>query len=153
MTIKGKALGIDYGDRRIGIAVSDIGQDVVFVRDYVENTSRPEVIQKIKDLCDQDQISLVVVGLPLNMEGNDTDQTRKVRLFVEDLKQAIGMEIVLHDERLTAVRSGVILTSIGVKGEDRKERKDAIEASLILQNYLDLLGKSQGNKKGDNHIQ
>ena len=153
MTIKGKALGIDYGDRRIGIAVTDIGQDVVFVRDYIANTSRPEVIQKIKDLCDQDKISLVVVGLPLNMEGQDTDQTKKVRLFVKDLHEATGKEIILHDERLTAVRSDVILTSIGVKGGERKERKDAIEASLILQNYLDLLGKSQGNKKGDNHIQ
>lgn len=151
MTIKGKALGIDYGDRRIGIAVSDNEREVVFVREYIENTSRSEVIQKIKDLCDQDQISLIVVGLPLNMDGEDTDQTVKVRLFTEDLKKAIKKEIVLHDERLTATQSDVILTSIGVKSDARKERKDAIEASLILQNYLDLLGKSKGERKGDSH--
>lgn len=156
MTIKGKALGIDYGDRRIGIAVSDNQQQVAFGREYIPNTTKTEVIQKIKLLCEQDQITLIVVGLPLNMEGEDTDQTRKVRKFVDELFEAVDAEIVLHDERLTTRRSDVILTSIGKRSnrEDaKKEEIDSIAASLILQNYLDLLGKSQGREKGDNHIQ
>lgn len=152
MTIKGKALGIDYGDRRIGIAVSDNQQQVAFGREYIKNTTKKEVIQKIKALCEQDQITLIVVGLPLNMDGDDTEQTRKVRLFTEDLKKAVNQEIVLHDERLTTKRSDAILASIGKRGNVKKEEKDIIAASLILQNYLDLLGKSQGKEKGDNHI-
>lgn len=154
MTNKGKALGIDYGDRRIGIAISDDGREVIFPREYVLNTGNQEVIKKIKQLCEQEKIVLIVVGLPLNMEGEDSGQTKKVRKFTESLKEVVDAEIALHDERLTTRRSDVILTSIGKrsKREDaKKEEIDSIAASLILQNYLDLLGKSQGKKKGDNH--
>lgn len=154
MTNKGKALGIDYGDRRIGIAVSDDGQEVVFPRDYISNTGNEEVIQKIKALCEQEKISLIVVGLPLNMEGEDSEQTRKVRIFTDHLKEVVDAEIVLHDERLTTRRSDVILTSINKRSnreEAKKEEIDSIAASLILQNYLDLRMKSKGKGRiGDN---
>ncbi|MCD6109263.1 Holliday junction resolvase RuvX [bacterium] len=142
MLIKGKALGIDYGDKRIGIAVSDNEQQMAFVRDNIKNTSKRKVIKKIKELCEQEKIILVVVGLPLNMEGENTEQTLKVIGFVNELKKAINQKIVYHDERLTTKRSDVILTSIGIRGKDRKEKIDSIAASLILQNYLDLLAKS-----------
>jgi len=144
MTNKGKALGIDYGEKRIGIAVSDNQQQVAFARDYILNTGKAEAIQKIKTLCEQDKITLIVVGLPLNMEGVDSEQTRKVREFAKELAEAVNTKIVLHDERLTTKRSNVILTSIGKREEAKKEERDSIAASLILQNYLDLLAKSQG---------
>lgn len=151
MTNKGKALGIDYGDRRIGVAVSDINQEVVFPREYILNEGDlAEVIQKIKELCEQEKVTLIVVGLPLNMEGKDSEQTLKVREFVDSLKEVVDAKIVLHDERLTTRRSDVILTSINKRSRRegaKKEEIDSIAASLILQNYLDLLGKSQGKEK------
>jgi putative pre-16S rRNA nuclease len=138
MTNKGKALGIDYGDRRIGIAVSDDSRRVVFPRDYISNTSKAEVIQNIKTLCEQDQITLIVVGLPLNMEGEDSPQTIKVRKFAEGLGGAVDQEIVLHDERLTTRQSDTILTNIGMKTPAKREEKDSVSAAIILQNYLDI---------------
>ena len=146
MTNKGKALGIDYGDRRIGIAVSDETQEVVFPREYISNEGDVEVIQKIKELCEQEKIILVVVGLPLNMEGEDSEQTKKVHKFTQELTEAVDQEIVLHDERLTTRQSDVILTSIEKRSnreQAKKEEIDSIAASLILQNYLDLLGKGK----------
>jgi len=152
MLTNGKVLGIDHGDKRIGVAVSDNQRQIAFRRQYIENTNKTEVIQTIKTLCEQDQITLIVVGLPINMEGDDTDQTRKVRKFSKALGQAVNLKIVLYDERLTTRRSDAILTSIGKRGKERKQERDSIAASLILQNYLDLLGKRQGREKGDNHI-
>lgn len=151
MTNKGKALGIDYGDRRIGIAVSDANQQIVFPRKYILNEGDlEEVVQKIKELCKQEKVTLIVVGLPLNMEGDDTEQTLKVRIFTDHLKEVVDAEIVLHDERLTTRRSDVILTSIDKRSKRegaKREEIDSIAASLILQNYLDLLGKSEGREE------
>ena len=151
MTTQGKVLGIDYGDRRIGIAVSDCGRQIAFVREYLENTSKKNVLQAMKTFCEKEDITLIVVGLPLNMEGKDSEQTRKVRAFVSALKDTVSIPVVFQDERLTTRRSNVILTAIGKKEEGKKEIRDSIAASLILQNYLESVTGNVSGEKGDNH--
>lgn len=137
MTTQGKVLGIDYGDQRIGIAVSDDNREITFVRDYMPNTGKRHVLQAFQEFCKDEHITLVVVGLPLTMEGTDSEQTKKVRRFVSDLKSVLDIPVVVHDERLTTRRSDVILTTLGKKEHEKKERRDSIAASLILQNYLE----------------
>lgn len=151
MTKQGKVLGIDYGDRRIGIAVSDYARQIPFVREYLKNTGKKNVLHALKTFCEKEDITLIVVGLPLNMEGKDSKQTQKVRRFVFALKKVVSIPIVLHDERLTTRRSNVILTAIGNKEEEKKEKRDSIAASLILQNYLESIRGKVSGEKGDNH--
>ncbi|MBD3156210.1 Holliday junction resolvase RuvX [Candidatus Peregrinibacteria bacterium] len=151
MTTQGKVLGIDYGDQRIGIAVSDHNREISFVRDYLPNTGKRHVLNALQAFCETENITLIIVGLPLTMEGNDSEQTKKVRRFVSALKSVLDIPVVLHDERLTTRRSDVILTTLGKKEHEKKERRDSIAASLILQNYLESVRGNVSGEKGDNH--
>jgi len=134
----GKIVGIDYGDARVGVALSDPEKSIAFGREMILNKSKNAVIYRIKQILTEDNVELIVLGLPLSMEGEDTEQTMKVRKFGELLSKAVKTPIVYHDERLTTYEGDGILTSIGMSGRNKKKEKDIIAASLILQNYLDL---------------
>ncbi len=144
MPKKGKLLGIDYGDAKIGIAISDESQTVAFGRVLIKNKSHEAVIKQIKEICDKEKVVEIIIGLPLNMDGEKTKQTRKVEHFGETLRLQIGIPIKFHDERLTSAESDAILYTLGVKGSGKSKKKikkqeqDIIAASLILQNYLNL---------------
>lgn len=145
MLEKGKVLGIDYGDKRIGIAISDVDQTMAFGKTSIENSSLKEVIKSIIDLCNAEKVVKIVVGLPLSMEGKKTAQTEKVENFVNALKEPVKIPIEYHDERLTSLSSDVILNTLDIRGKSkhktRKTERDIIAASLILENYLHLKGK------------
>jgi putative Holliday junction resolvase len=145
MSDRGKIMGIDYGDVRIGIAVSDVDQIVAFGRTSIQNTSQNDAIKKIKEICDEEKIVEIVVGLPLSMEGKHTEQTDKTKVFGEKLKEVTNLIVNYQDERLTTMESDAILYTLGVRGKGKskiatkKKEKDKIAASLILQNYLNLV--------------
>lgn len=153
MPKKGKLLGIDYGDAKIGIAISDDSQTVAFGRVLLKNESRQIVIKKIKELCEEEGIVGIVIGLPLNMEGEKTLQTEKVESFAQALTEEINLPVNFHDERLTSMESDAILYTLGVRGSGKskkivkKQEQDIIAASLILQNYLNLHLRETG--RGD----
>ncbi|MFC1655368.1 Holliday junction resolvase RuvX [Patescibacteria group bacterium] len=150
MPDKGKVLGIDYGDAKIGVAISDESQTVAFGRVLIKNKSRESVIKQIKEICDSEKVVEIVIGLPLNMDGEETAQTRKVEQFGDVLESQIGLPVNYNDERLTSAESDAILYTLGVKGSGKskknvkKQEQDIIAASLILQNYLNLLTGKQG---------
>jgi putative Holliday junction resolvase len=150
MPNKGKVLGIDYGDVKIGIAISDESQTVAFGRVLIKNKSQKDTIAQIKKLCEDENIVEIVIGLPLNMDGEKTEQTRKVEQFGEELKSEIGLPINYHDERLTSAESDAILYTLGVTGSGKskknikKQEQDIIAASLILQNYLNFKLREPG---------
>jgi putative Holliday junction resolvase len=149
MTQKGKILGIDYGDKRIGVAISDPDRMVAFGKTVIQNESLEKAVGAVKNLCEEEKITEIVLGLPLNMDGTETEQTDKVKKFKDSLEQAIKLPINLHDERMTSVESDGILNTLGVRGNARKEEQDKIAASLILQNYLDLIGKQGSESTGE----
>lgn len=130
-------MGIDYGDARVGVALSNPEKQIAFGREMILNKSKNAVIYRIKQIIEEDNVELIILGLPLSMEGEDTAQTTKVRKFGNLLSKAVKTPIVYNDERLTTYESDGILTSIGVSGRNKKKEKDIIAASLILQNYLD----------------
>lgn len=144
---KGKILGIDYGHVRVGVSVSDYDQTIAFGRNSIKNDSKRSLFKSLRDICEKENIIKIVVGLPVNMEGEYTAQTLEVKKFGEALQKLIDIPVVYHDERLTSVESDVILSAIGYSGKEKRKEKDKIAASLILQNYLDLKGK-----KGQNGI-
>lgn len=136
---KGKILGLDWGHKRIGVAISDSDRIMAFSRTSIRNNDK--AIIEIGKICSDENVKLIVLGYPLNMDGEKTKSTMAVEAFTAELKSKLEIDVVFHDERLTSSESEGIITSIGIKKEDRKKETDIIAASLILKNYLDLQGK------------
>lgn len=144
---KGKILGLDWGAKRIGVAISDIFQQMAFGRTSIENKSNDYVIDELSKIIDEEHIITLVLGFPTNMEGEKTKSTVKVEQFKAFLEKKLKIPIMLQDERLTSVESDSIITSLNIKKKDKKKENDIIAASLILKNYLDLQReKTKGEK-------
>jgi len=151
MPIKGKILGIDYGNARIGIAISDFDQEIAFPKDTLQNTSLNKVILEIHEICTNEKVVEIVLGMPYSMNGKISEQTEKTLKFLALLKKNLSVPVEIHDERLTSIESDVILTTLNMRGEERKNSRDKIAASLILKNYLDYKrsNREKGGKKGE----
>ncbi len=128
----GKYLGIDHGDRRIGLAISNEDKNFVFPRDNIENDKT--TIIYLKDLVISEDIEKIVVGLPISLKGEDTGQTKKVRAFIEQLRNQLTIEIVEEDERFSTQAAGHLLGKINKKA--RKKKIDQSSAIVILQDYI-----------------
>jgi len=146
MPKSGKVLGIDYGNVRIGVALSDEAGIVAFPKESIKNTSKSDVLKRVKELVEAENVSEIVVGMPYSMEGSKSDQTKLTEKFIDFLKVNIDIPIEIYDERLTSIESDVILNTLRLRGDKRKTERDIIAASLILQNYLEL--KRNKGKKG-----
>lgn len=132
-----RILGLDVGDKTIGVAVSDplglIAQGVTTIR----RTSIKNDMEELKNIVNQYNVSKVVVGLPKNMNNTIGPQGQKVLNFVEKMKKALNIEIVLEDERLTTVSAERMLIDGDVSREKRKKVIDKVAATYILQTFLD----------------
>lgn len=134
---KGKYLGLDYGDKRVGIAVSDENKEIVFPRDFLEYTSTKKLIQTIKTICEEDNVVRIILGLPIQMDGTLGDRAKKTQVFHDKLKEAMPkMNIAFFDERLSTEFAVKSLRGQGIKDKDQKGKRDAMSAQIILQNYL-----------------
>ena len=132
----GRVLGIDWGARRVGVAVSDDARQIVFVRPVVDGTKSVEAVaQIIRD----DKISGVVVGLPLWSDGSESETTNQVRAFADNLSKITDVPIAFIDETLS---SHFAQESMGrVRVRDIKEKLDSESARLILENALALIAR------------
>ena len=137
---KGKYLAIDYGDKRVGIAVSDYDKAIAFPRDFLTYGSEKELISQLQKLCEEEDISKIILGLPIHMDGTFGERAKKTQKFFDKLREAMPhVSIDFFDERLStqfAVRS---LRGQGIKDKDQKGKRDALSAQIILQNYLNSL--------------
>lgn len=135
-----RILGIDYGERRIGIAISDpsatIAQPLTVL---TRRAGKRPPVQAIADLIEQHDARHVVIGLPLTLAGDESDWTREVRAFGSKLALRAGTGVSFADERMSSVAAERAVRSLGLKRSEReqKERIDAAAAMLILQSYLD----------------
>ncbi len=136
-------LGLDIGDKTIGVAVSDplflTAQGVTTIERVGIRKDTTKVVEYIKEY----EVSLVVAGLPLMLSGEDSPQTTKVRGFVTMLENKLrsmgfkDVKIVFQDERFTTKMSEAVLMEAGVRRENRKQHLDRMAAQLILQSYMD----------------
>lgn len=137
----GRILGIDYGTRRVGLAISDptatISQPLPTL---TRRAGKRPPIAAITQIVLENEVSEIVIGLPLTMQGTESDWTREVREFGAKLALRSGVHVVFADERMTSVRAEKTVRSLGLKKTEResKERVDATAALLILQSYLDV---------------
>lgn len=130
-------MGLDVGDKTIGVAISD--PLLLTAQGYktISRESNKKDIKEIEDIIKEYNITKIIVGLPKNMNNTIGIQGEKVLNFVEKLKRRIKVEIVLEDERLTTVSAERILLEGDVSRKNRKKIIDKVAATYILQNYLD----------------
>lgn len=134
-----KAMGIDYGEARIGIALSDLLKMLASPYDIyvVKHTAEDE--QYFIDLIKRENVDTLVVGLPYNMKGEEQDIANKARAFANSLAERSGCKLVLVDERMSSVVAEDILRQKYRDWRDRKKNLDKYAAMVILQDYLDTL--------------
>lgn len=132
-----RLMGLDVGDKTIGVAVSDLLGITAQGVETIKRTGNKVAINRLRELISEKNITKLVVGLPKNMNGTLGPQGQKVLSFVDKIKEKIDIEVVLWDERLTTVAAEKMLISADVSRKKRKKVIDKIAAVYILQGYLD----------------
>ena len=131
-----RIMGIDYGDARTGVAISDLTCTIPGSAAVVPSRNREKAIADIVRLVKENEVGQIVVGLPRNMDGTEGPRAQLCREFAEVLREATGLEIAMWDERRTTVEAHNILSEHNYHGKKRKNTVDAVAASLILEGYL-----------------
>ncbi|MFC2063132.1 Holliday junction resolvase RuvX [Chloroflexota bacterium] len=134
---KTRSLGLDIGDKRIGVAMGDPDGILASPLTIINRVGDEELdIKAITDIIDQHQVKQVIVGLPLSMDGSIGSQAEKVTAFTQRLAQHTEVPVEFRDERLTTVAAQRLMKTASKKTR-QKARDDAIAAAIILQRYLD----------------
>ena len=131
-----RIMGIDYGDARTGVAVSDLLCSIVGTTWVVPSRNTEKAVADIVTLAKENDVGKIVVGLPKNMDGTEGPRAQLCRQFAQTLRQATGLEVAMWDERRTTVEAHNILSQHNYNGKKRKNTVDAVAASLILEGYL-----------------
>ncbi|NLY09995.1 MAG: Holliday junction resolvase RuvX [Tissierellia bacterium] len=137
----GRIMGIDMGDSRIGIALSDPLGLTAQGLTVIENKGRKQTLQAIGELIKNNEVDLVVMGMPFNMNGTEGPMAEKVRRVGQSIKQVHKVEVKFQDERMTTVSAEQVLIQSGMTREKRRGVVDRIAATIILQAYLDRKGE------------
>ena len=131
-----KIMGIDYGDARTGVAISDLLCTIVGTTTVLPSRNSEKLMADLVRLTKENQIGEIVVGLPKNMDGTEGSRAQLCREFAKTLKDATGLPVAMWDERRTTVEAHNILSAHNYHGKKRKETVDAVAASLILEGYM-----------------
>ena len=133
----GQILGIDYGETRIGLAISDQTKSIAFPYGVIRNENLDFILEFLQKLCIEKEIESLVIGLPLALSGKDTLQTTKVRQFSRNIKM-LGLPVFLQDERLSSLSAKKSLIKQKIKSGYNKEKIDERAAAIFLQQFLDI---------------
>ncbi|MHB1546247.1 MAG: Holliday junction resolvase RuvX [bacterium] len=134
-----KALGIDFGLKRIGLSLSDDTQTIAFPFKYILNESSKKIVSELKKIIVEENVGLIVIGMPIGLKGKQTEISIKITEFIKELKNEIGEEITVavYDERFSSVQAQKSLIEQNIKRKKRKEKIDSVASTFILQSYLD----------------
>ncbi|MBR3833653.1 MAG: Holliday junction resolvase RuvX [Lachnospiraceae bacterium] len=136
-----RVIGLDYGTKTVGVAISDemklIAQPLTTIERKQANKLR-QTYAAIEQIIMEQQVELIVLGYPKNMNNTEGERVEATKEFKEALERRTGLPVVLVDERLTTVEANRILEDTGVAVSARKEHIDKMAAAIILQNYLDM---------------
>ena len=131
-----KIMGLDYGDARTGVAISDLLCTLVGSTTVLPSRNEEKLLLDIVRLAKENGVGTIVVGLPRNMDGTEGPRAETCRAFAEKVKAATGVDVEMWDERRTTVEAHQILSDHNYHGKKRKNTVDAVAASLILEGYL-----------------
>jgi len=132
-----KILAIDFGRRRVGVAVSDALGLLAHARETLHYTSRRDLYDRLQILAREEGAAQFVIGLPRRMDGSEGDMAELVRAVAHELGERTGLPVKLWDERFTSVQAERLLTERGISFSREKDRVDRLAAVFILQSYLD----------------
>ena len=148
-----RVMGLDYGSKTVGVAVSDglglTAQGVEIIRRTSENKLR-QTLARIEALVQEYEVGTIVLGFPKNMNNTIGDRAEKSLAFKEMLERRTGLPVVMWDERLTTAEAERTLMETGVRRENRKQFLDQMAAVLILQGYLDRMNMNKDENNGEN---
>lgn len=134
--MSGRVIGLDPGERRIGVAIADPTGTIASPDRYIDAaTQEPDVA--IAALCEELGVDTIVIGLPIALDGSEGPSAQAARAFGEIVAEATGATIVYHDERFTSATAERALISGGMRRKKRKEKRDQVAAAVMLQGYLD----------------
>lgn len=131
-----KIMGVDYGDARTGVAVSDLLCSIVGTTTVIHSHNADKTIAQLQQIVREEGVGEIAVGLPKNMDGTEGARAQLCREFAQQLQQKTGVPVQLWDERRTTVEAHNILSAHNYHGKKRKNTVDAVAASLILEGYL-----------------
>jgi putative Holliday junction resolvase len=129
-----RVLGVDYGTKRVGLALSDT---LRITANPHSTVARADVIAEVMNLVKEMDVGTIVVGLPTGLSGDEGVSAAEARKLADELGSAAGIEVVLVDERYTSRIAESSLLQTGMKRRERREKVDQVAAALILQDYLD----------------
>ena len=132
-----RSLGIDFGTRRIGLALSDPTGTLASPLPFLENTGPQKVTAALRKLIQSHEIQTLVIGLPRNMDGTHGPAAQKVRDFIAQIQPHLPVPIIALDERLTTAQASRDLSRMGLSQKELRKKVDSSSAALILQQFLD----------------
>jgi putative Holliday junction resolvase len=132
-----RVMGLDVGDKRIGVAISDALLLTAQIRPTLEREQLDVDLRRLEAIAVENEVHEVVVGQPLHMDGAESRQSRKVARFARRLSGALKLPVVLWDERGTSAAAEEHLEEMGMKWRERRRHVDKMAAAMILQSYLD----------------
>lgn len=132
-----RILGLDVGEKRIGVALSDPLGIMAGALTVIERTTDEAAVKQIIDLARENEVERIVVGMPRSLDGSLGKQAQAVQSFVDLLKEHTQLPVVAWDERLSTVAAERTMLEVGMKRDKRKKRRDSLAAAFILQGYLD----------------
>ena len=138
-----RILALDYGTRRIGIAVSDELKIIAQPLEFVPAQPFADVVARLKQLIQEKEVELILVGMPRNMDGSYGPAAERVQEFVTELKKVLPLRIKKWDERLTTSQANRVLLQGDVGRQKRKQVIDKMAAAILLQGYLDALSSKE----------
>lgn len=136
-----RVMGVDFGDARTGIAISDLLCSIVGSTTVIHSRRMDKTVEQIVELIQQHDVGELVVGLPKNMDGTEGPRAQLCREFAALLEEKSGLPVKMWDERRTTVEAHQILSDHNYHGKKRKNTVDAVAASLILEGYLAFRGR------------
>ena len=144
-----RILGLDYGTKTVGVAVSDplllTAQGVEIIRRKSAGKLR-QTLARIEELVEEYEVETIVLGYPKNMNNTEGDRCEQTKELKEMLERRTGLPVVLWDERLTTVAADQSMMEMGIRRENRKDYVDEIAAIFILQGYLDYLSNQKAKE-------
>ncbi|MEE9255628.1 MAG: Holliday junction resolvase RuvX [bacterium] len=132
-----RIIGVDYGEKRVGLALSDPLGITAQPLDTIQRETDAQTADRLEEIVLSHGAEKVIVGLPLSLSGKDSPQTKRTRRFISRLRKKLDIKVESWDERLTSAEAERTMIDLGVRRSRRREQRDIVAAQLILQGYLD----------------
>ena len=140
-----RVLGIDYGERRVGLAISDPLRVLATPLETIEVQSDKQTLRAIEAVCQRAEITELVLGFPINMDGTHGLMAEKVKTFADQLDARLRLPVHLQDERMSSAEAQRVLLAADVSRQGRKKVVDKLAAQLILQSWLDRAANAESD--------